>query len=49
MKISVIIPALNEAVRIENTLKAVITQPMPWEVIVVDGGSTDDTRTRAAT
>ena len=49
MKISVVIPALNEAARIESTLEAVVAQPEPWEVLVVDGGSTDDTRARAAT
>ncbi len=48
IKISVVIPALNEAVRIESTLEAVVTQPGPWEVIVVDGGSTDETMARAA-
>ena len=47
MKISVVIPALNEAMRIESTLEAVVAQPEPWEVIVVDGGSADDTRARA--
>lgn len=48
MKISVVIPALNEASCIERTLEAVVTQPVPWEVIVVDGASTDDTRARAS-
>ena len=48
MKISVVIPTLNEAARIEGTLEAIVVQPGPWEVIVVDGGSTDDTRARAA-
>ena len=48
MKISVVIPALNEAARIERTLAAVAGQPEPWEVIVVDGGSTDETAARAA-
>ncbi len=48
IKISVVIPALNEAARIERTLEALVTQPGPWEVIVVDGGSTDETMARAA-
>ena len=48
MKISVIIPALNEATRIERTLTSVTEQPEPWETIVVDGGSTDETVARAA-
>ena len=48
MKISVVIPALNEAARIERTLEALVAQPGPWEVIVVDGGSTDETMARAA-
>lgn len=42
--ISVIIPALNEAEHISRTLHAVQRQKQPHEIIVVDGGSKDDTR-----
>jgi rSAM/selenodomain-associated transferase 2 len=43
MRISVIIPALNEESIIASTLEAV--RPLaPDEVLVVDGGSTDQTR-----
>ncbi len=48
MKISVVIPALDEASRIERTLRAVAAQPGPRQVIVVDGGSQDATRALAA-
>lgn len=48
MKISVVIPALNEAARIERTLHAVTSQPGPCEIFVVDGGSQDATKTLAA-
>ena len=48
MHLSVIIPALNEAARIEETLQAVHAQPGEHEVIVVDGSSIDATRLRAA-
>ncbi|HMB94273.1 MAG TPA: TIGR04283 family arsenosugar biosynthesis glycosyltransferase [Rhodothermales bacterium] len=48
MKISVVIPARNEAARIEQTLHAVTSQPGPFEVIVVDGGSDDATKALAA-
>lgn len=48
MKISVIVPALNEAARIEATLRSVARQPEPWEVIVADGGSDDGTQMLAA-
>ncbi len=42
MKISVVIPALNEEKYIERTLK-VISEQSPYEIIVVDNGSTDKT------
>jgi rSAM/selenodomain-associated transferase 2 len=42
--ISVIIPALNEASSVGATLDAVSRLSGPVEVIVVDGGSDDDTR-----
>ena len=42
MKLSVIIPALNEAEILGATLESVIVAP-PVEVIVVDGGSQDRT------
>ena len=48
MTISVIIPTLNEAARIEATLASVLVQPEAVEVIVVDGGSEDDTVERAS-
>lgn len=44
MRISIIIPALNEAACIESTLARTASQEQPHEVIVVDGGSTDGTR-----
>jgi rSAM/selenodomain-associated transferase 2 len=49
--ISVIIPALNEAENIVNTIESVRQQDQEVEIIVVDGGSVDGTaeiaRTRA--
>src|SRR5699024_707926 len=44
---SVVIPALNEAETIGTQLDALAGQDVdaPWEVIVVDNGSTDDTIT----
>lgn len=41
--ISVIIPAYNEADRLRETLRAVLTLPGVQEIIVVDDGSTDET------
>lgn len=46
-RISIVIPAYNEAARLENTLKRVVgcVESRHWdaEVIVVDDGSTDET------
>ena len=46
MRISVIIPALNESAAIEASLAA-LPRREGLEVVVADGGSTDDTRARA--
>lgn len=48
MTVSVVIPTLNEATTIGATLEAVHGLSGPSEIIVVDGGSTDDTIDRAA-
>lgn len=42
--VTVIIPALNEARSIDTTLRSISRLAMPAEVIVVDGGSKDNTR-----
>ncbi|HIJ59286.1 MAG TPA: glycosyltransferase family 2 protein [Nitrospirae bacterium] len=42
MKLSVIIPTLNEAERIRDCIRSV-KRLTPFEIIVVDGGSTDKT------
>jgi len=42
--ISVIVPTLDEARRIEPLLSALAREPTPHEVIVADGGSGDNTR-----
>jgi rSAM/selenodomain-associated transferase 2 len=47
MKISVIIPTLNEESHIEKTLQSVTKQDGDYEFSVVDGGSTDKTVTIA--
>jgi glycosyltransferase involved in cell wall biosynthesis len=45
LRISVIVPSLNQGAFIENTLRSVIDQQYPnLELIVMDGGSTDQTR-----
>jgi rSAM/selenodomain-associated transferase 2/rSAM/selenodomain-associated transferase 1 len=41
-RLSIIIPTLNEAANIKATLRAAI-EGDPYEVLVVDGGSSDDT------
>jgi glycosyltransferase involved in cell wall biosynthesis len=47
-RISVIIPVKNEAARIEQCLEAVFSQSLkPYEVLIVDGHSTDGTVERA--
>lgn len=42
-RVSVVVPALNEAAGIAATLGSVAAQTAPWEVVVVDGGSDDGT------
>lgn len=49
MKLSIIVPALNEAARVEATLASLAPmRARGHEVIVVDGGSSDATRSLAA-
>jgi len=48
MRISIIVPALNEAAGIAEMLSALRQLDGEKEIILVDGGSTDDTRTIAA-
>ena len=48
MKISVVLPAKNEAGGLPRTLGALQTHMPDAEVIVVDDGSTDDTARLAA-
>ncbi|MEW5929147.1 MAG: TIGR04283 family arsenosugar biosynthesis glycosyltransferase [Gemmatimonadota bacterium] len=43
MKVCVVVPALDEAERIEACLESVLRQEGEAEVVVVDGGSTDAT------
>src|SRR5687767_7154742 len=44
-RISVIVPVLNEANRIEHALGSLIAQPDEiYEILIVDGGSTDGTQ-----
>jgi glycosyltransferase involved in cell wall biosynthesis len=48
-RVSVIVPCFNYAHTLGETLESVLTQTMPeWECIVVDDGSTDDTRDTVA-
>lgn len=45
-KLSIIMPAYNEAGTIGEIIRSVRAAPLsePWELIVIDDGSTDDTR-----
>jgi rSAM/selenodomain-associated transferase 2 len=45
--VSVVIPVLNEASRLRDLIAALIEEPERPEIIVVDGGSTDDSRSVA--
>ncbi|MDW7652358.1 MAG: glycosyltransferase family 2 protein [Bacillota bacterium] len=47
MKISAIIPAYNEELRIGDTVRALLSVPEINEIIVVDDGSADQTAVRA--
>ncbi|MER3432923.1 MAG: glycosyltransferase [Leptolyngbya sp. ERB_1_1] len=43
-RVSIIIPTLNESRSIDRTLRQLaILTPAAWEIIIVDGGSTDNT------
>ncbi len=46
-RVSVIIPALNEAANLRRLLPG-LKAAAPWEIIIADGGSTDDTVAVAA-
>jgi rSAM/selenodomain-associated transferase 2 len=48
MRISIIVPALNEAACIAETLSALRQLEGEKEIILIDGGSSDDTRMIAA-
>lgn len=44
MDVSIIVPTWNEALGLARTLRALQgLDPPPWEILVVDGGSTDET------
>ena len=44
MKLSVIVPVYNEVQNIREILKRVQATGLPWEIVIVDDGSTDGTR-----
>ncbi len=48
MRVSIIVPTLNEASNIESRAREIACQAGPIEWIVADGGSSDATRERAA-
>lgn len=47
--VSIVIPTLNEEATLAPTLRRVKRQAGPLEIVVVDGGSTDNTRSLART
>jgi rSAM/selenodomain-associated transferase 2 len=48
-RVSIIIPTLNEAAALGRTLRCLsVLDPPAWEILVVDGGSRDDTVAIAA-
>ncbi len=47
--VSVIIPAVNEAEKLRETIAAVCSASIPFELIVIDAGSSDETATVAQT
>ena len=46
MRVSVIVPVLNEIEKVESFLSMLQSLPGDWEVLFADGGSTDGTRER---
>lgn len=44
MKVSCIIPAYNEASRVSDVIDVLLTHPLIGEIIVINDGSTDDTK-----
>ena len=47
MKISLIVPIYNEEKKIDTLLAQLRALPGSWEIILADGGSTDDTLQKA--
>lgn len=45
--ISIVCPALDESATIEQVCRSILNLPLNLELIVVDDGSSDDTRARA--
>jgi glycosyltransferase involved in cell wall biosynthesis len=47
-RVLVVIPALNEAANIRPAIQGILDLQEPWDILVVDDGSTDATAARAA-
>src|SRR6476469_2131846 len=43
MKVSVVVPAYNQGAYVRATLESLLTQEVPVEILVFDGGSKDET------